>query len=444
MHGLVRQVGRIACLALLVFGCAPSPRGGPVVLIVIDTLRSDHVGAYGDVGRTPFFDAWAARGRLFERCISASPWTLPSFGSLFTGLLPSHHGAGAVTREGTRRFFPLRPGIATLAERFAEHGYATGGMLNNSFLGPHLGLDRGFGTYDVARSSNETLRRADATVVRALDWVEAQAGAPFFLVIHFFDPHMNYDAPAPFRGRFTGGLESALELPVALEPGELVESDADRRFVAEAYAEEVAYADGALGALLDGLESRGVLRRGLVAVTSDHGEELFEHGSVQHGHAMWQEILHVPLLFVGAGVRPGRESQVVSLVDVAPTLLDAAGLPALPAGDGISLWPNLAQGEPLPTRTVIAEGILFGPERKIALRWPFKLELGPGDRETLYHLDDDPRESRDAAQRFTVVSEQLVATLRERSRGAPLGRPHRPAALDPAEHEALRAMGYVD
>ncbi|HEX5066465.1 MAG TPA: sulfatase, partial [Myxococcota bacterium] len=280
-----------ALLAAMLLGCAPSPAAPrSVVCIVVDTLRADHLGAYGDTehATSPQLDAWLARARLYELAFASSPWTLPSVGSIVSGLWPSHHGAGRWARSGKeRRLTRLDPEHATLAERFQDAGFATAAIVSNHFMRPDSGIEQGFGLYDFEAVTNESGRRADETVRRALAWIDARGEQRFFLLVHIFDPHMNYDAPPPFRGRFSASIETQLGLPVAdgrkirRELAKL--SDADRRFIGAAYDEEIAAVDAQLGVLLEGLEARGMLKTSLVALTADHGEELFEHGSFEHG-----------------------------------------------------------------------------------------------------------------------------------------------------------------
>jgi arylsulfatase A-like enzyme len=447
--------GTALTMALLaaVAGCAPSPPRS-VVVVVVDTLRADRLGAYGYAERatSPQLDRWLERARLFERAFASSPWTLPSVGSIVSGLWPVHHGAGRWARDGkVQRLTPLAHEHVTLAERFRDAGFATAAIVSNHFMRLDSGIEQGFGLYDFAPVTNEGGRRADEVVQRALAWIDDRGAEPYFLLIHIFDPHMNYDAPAPFRGRFSASIDAQLELPVAdgrkirRELAKL--SDADRRFVAAAYDEEVAAVDAQLGALFEGLERRGVLRQDLVALTSDHGEELFEHGSFEHGHALWQEVLHVPLAFWGPGVRPGRESAAVSLVDLAPTLLDAAGLPPLQPADGVSLWPNLLRGASLPKRPLYAEALLMGSEQKAVIDWPEKLVWLPRrDAWKRFDLERDPHERNGTALDGSEETElQRAGTALWKKSPADAHAPGETAApVDDATRESLEKLGYLE
>jgi choline-sulfatase len=438
------------------FACAAPPAGGPVVLVVVDTLRADHLGSYGQArGTSPQLDAWAREGRLYERAWSTSSWTLPSVASLLTGRLPHDHGAVALVAlpAANPLFGALAAGVPTLAERFAAAGYATAAFVTNPYLTPLLGIDRGFGLYDHTAAYDSAERRAAPLVERALHWIDAQQGRPFFLLLHLMDPHLSYDAPAPQRGRFTAGEHSQLRLPVragsafALRAGRRPRragggalDDGDRRFVAAAYDEEVAYVDAQLGRLREALASTGVLERGLLVLASDHGEELFDHGGFEHGHALFEEVVRVPLVFWGAGVRPGREATPVSLVDVAPTLLEAAGLPRPDGVAGISLWPNLHDGAALPERTLRFEDVLYGEDRRGALRWPWKVVVSEGGALHYWNLERDPDEREPGRRNPPVAVVRLLAELD--AEGAPAT--PRPTPLDTATLEELRGLGYLE
>ncbi len=186
-----------AALLLCATGCLPAARPESAVIIVVDTLRADHLGLYGYARPTsPEIDARAASGLVFDHAYSTSPWTLPSFGSLFTGHWPSEHLAGLrVSVEGANSFTPLVPTFPTLAELLSVRYWATGAVVNNPFLAAGSGIERGFDRYDYA----DAQRRADASVDAALAWLAGRGDQRFFLVLHLFDPHLPYDAPPPFQ-----------------------------------------------------------------------------------------------------------------------------------------------------------------------------------------------------------------------------------------------------
>jgi arylsulfatase A-like enzyme len=200
--------------------------------------------------------------------------------------------------------------------------------------------------------------------------------------------------------------------------------------------------DRQLEHFLKGLEQRRLADETLVVLTADHGEELFDHGGFEHGHSLYQELLHVPLAFWGPGVQPGRIDAPVSLVDVLPTLLEGLGLPPLPGLDGVSLWPLVARRETLAERPILAEGTLHGPERRALVRWPWKLVEVEGGSSGLFDLERDPREKDDLAasqpERLRALGEELARLRAGRATPAPAPQ------LDERMRSQLGELGYLE
>jgi arylsulfatase A-like enzyme/tetratricopeptide (TPR) repeat protein len=410
----VRAAG-VAVAAWLAFGCAPEVER--VLLVSIDTLRADHVGAYGaSDARTPTLDAIAAAGARFEAAVSPAPLTLPSHASLLTGLDPPEHGV----RHNS--IFRLAPDVPTLAERLREAGYATGAVVGAFVLARQFGLARGFDHYDdaVGESSGSgsmgvAERPAAAVVDAALAWLES-APERWFLWTHFYDPHAEYRPPAGFAVSF------------GMRP----------------YAGEIAYADAQLGRLLGAVDERWPDGRTLVVVTSDHGESLGQHGERTHSHLVYEATQHVPLLLRGPGIAAGLViPDVVATKDVAPTLLALAGAPALPGATGRDLRPLLRGGR-LPDRPAYVETLApqldWDWSPLIGLRaGSFKYIRAP--RPELYDLARDPGELRNLAPLEPGRASELDAALGERLRGARgAGPTHSP---DARERERLESLGYV-
>jgi len=464
--GLRRLVARAAApacaiAALLTLACAREPvapeAGAPVVIVVVDTLRADGLGLYGYRRETSAaLDDWAERGAVFEHAFTTAPWTLPSVASLFTGRYPAAHGSGRAkipVADGRSRrvFVSLDPSVPRLAAILSAAGYDTAAFVTNTFLRPGFGLTDGFDTYDHERNRSVGKRRADVMVDRALAWIDERApDTPWFLVLHLLDPHQPYDPPPVSAGRFTGDYRGALESPIGPESGlvrrvkrGVIELDAaDRAFVRAVYDEEVAFVAEQTARLLDGLAERRVLDRGLVLLTADHGEEFFDHGALEHGHTLYQELLRVPFVFWGRGVRAGSRAEPVSLVDVVPTILEAIGMTS-PAGvDGVSLWPLLAdRGEAGASRVLIAENSLYGHQRRAVIEWPWKLIVNVERPDVaLYHLERDPEEREDLAAAHPEIVARLEAALDER---APPALEQAPVELDAETRRELRALGYL-
>lgn len=441
----------LASLAATVTGCSERQPARSAIIVVVDTLRADHLGTYG-YGRptSPLLDAYAREGRVFERAYSTSTWTLPSLASLYTGRFPATHRAGMSSFELPNAIAANRlgPELPTLAEAFAARGFSTAAVVNNPLLEPAFGLNRGFQTYDHPHSTGRPNRRADEVVDRTLELLDRWRGRSFLLVLHFVDPHLDYDAPAPFGGQFSAAYASRLTRPVgdlnALRPRLSHLSDVDRDFIKAAYDEEIAFVDQQLGRLRAGLAQRGLLERSLVVLTADHGEEFFEHGGFEHGHAMWEEIVRVPLIIWGPGVRAGRESSPVSLVDVMPTLLEWIGVPSAVDLDGVSLWPNLATGATISQRTLLTDGILYGTSETAIQRWPLKVVVGEQLRPLrATDLAVDPQERHNLLETQSNVADPLVSELRRHLTRATAPKPYLPPGLDPSVLDRLRSLGYI-
>lgn len=397
---------------LLCAACGSGPRsveqkttGRPsVVLISIDTLRADHVGVRG---LTPALDALARKAVTFTSAWSHAPLTLPSHSSMLTGLLPTRHGV----RDNLG--YELRAG-ETLAESFKKNGFATGGFVSTTVLRRETGMARGFDVFDEpipqGPGSRGLERPGDATVEQALGFVKAHVTQPFFLFVHIYEPHTPYTAPGRFRTRGTS-----------------------------AYDQEVAAADEIVGGLLDGIAAHGVSRPAVV-VTSDHGEGLGDHGEDEHGLLLYAEALHVPLLVSWPDGRNGgtKVSSTVRLVDVAPTLLELAGLPSS-GSDGAPLPGTSSGGSRAAYSETWYPRIHLGwSELTSAVegRWHF---IG-GPKPELYDLDADPGETvnlnADPARPGAAMA-RYVAELRKDAAAESRGDTSTEA------EERLRALGYL-
>jgi choline-sulfatase len=406
-------VRRAAALALLLLaalgggGCrrpshAPSPASGgtfpnaPVVLVSIDTLRSDRLPAYGySKVRTPHLDRFAADAWLFEKAFAPTPMTLPSHTSMLTGMLPPEHGvrnnSGFVFR-GERH-----PSLPRLLK---ERGYATGAAVSTYVLRRETGLGPLFDWYEDSVPTNPDVatvryqRPGEVTLGLAKEWLSARGAEPFFLFFHIFEPHAPY------------------------EPAE--------RFLAEygaTYEAEIATADDVVGRLFDHLRALGLYEKALVVVTSDHGEGLGDHGEAQHGNLVYQSTMHVPLVLVGPGVAPGVSETPVSVRRIFHTVLDWAGTGAehsLRAEE-----PEIVLGEAM--KPFLAYG--WQPQ-VMAVEGRTKAILA--GRMEVYDLAADPGELRDLGE---------GAALRDYPVPSPGGRG--PAALGEEERQKLASLGYV-
>jgi arylsulfatase A-like enzyme/tetratricopeptide (TPR) repeat protein len=387
----------------------------PIVLVSIDTLRADHLALYGyERGATPHLDALGQEAVVFEDVYSHCPLTLPAHASMLTGLLPPRHGV----RDNAG--FTLGPEAGTLASRLHRAGFATGAAVSSYVLRAGTGIAQGFEHYDDAIDrdvSQEDLadqQRDGAVAVDALlRWIDAQGGKRFLAFLHLYEPHTPYTPPSPWRERLA-------ERP---------------------YDGEIAYADELVGRFLGHLRARGVLDRAIVAVTSDHGEGLGDHGEQEHGFFLYREAVRVPLVLrLPGGARGGtRVRGAVAQVDLPATLLDLASVPA-DGMDGVSL--KKALGGRGPGRPVYSETLLpryhFGwSELLSASDDRYRYIQAP--RPELFDLEADPLEKRNRAGELASASAALAAWLAERSTG---GVPA-PAPVDAATREKLETLGYV-
>jgi arylsulfatase A-like enzyme len=417
-----------------------------LLLISLDTLRADHVGAYGcDLPTTPAIDRLAAEGTLFEQTISAYPSTPASHMTMLTGTYPSVHGVvGPSDRLGR---------IPTLAELLAARGYETAAVTEDGMLVAGAGFSRGVGYYRENRSTSiwDASGQVDVTFPAALRWLEAHRGEKFFLFVHTYQVHEPYSPPPAFN-LFTTYRQDGREVPIT-EATPLATRDR------HAYAGEVRYVDSELERLLDGLAALGEAARTLVVVTSDHGEEFWEHGWKAHDESLYDEVLRVPLVLRAPGLVPAgvRVPVQVSLVDLAPTLLDLLGVPAPASMQGVSLVPLLhdPRAPALAARAVFAEltkrrkNTRLVAARTAAFKWIF--HEPPDVPVQVFDLQADPGERHDIASPELVArGETLLAQYRAelaaagvRPEGTVEAASEAAPVLDERTMEKLRALGYV-
>jgi arylsulfatase A-like enzyme len=416
-----------------------------VVLVSIDTLRADHLGLYGyDRGTSPVLDALALESTVFDDAMSASPWTLPSHATMLTGLYPSRHGLTSHERY-------LASSDETLALLFSRAGFRTAAVVNSHNLGPEFGLDRGFQQYRYVEERVDRREPSAEITDQGMEWLAAGGETPFFLFLHYYDVHSDYASLSEYEARFlrpyAGSADGTTAQLMAQREGKASLGEADAPNLVDRYDAGILQMDAELGRLFDFLSERGWDDETLVVVTSDHGEEFFEHGGVLHGRTQYQEVLRVPLLLRGPGIpRKRRIASPVSLVDLLPTLLESAGI-AVPEGlDGVSLRPLWAEGgKGLEERYLFSEADHNNVEHDItrSVRYrEFKLlydRLSRGRR--LYNLSTDPGETTDVSK----DQERAVAALSARlDRFMASGRSEAPVrTLSEEEIEKLRSLGYL-
>ena len=468
---------RVAWSPVRLGGATPAGARPNVLLIVADTLRADRLTPYG-YGRdtSPHIARLLAeRGATLEQAYSQAPWTLPSVASYLTSRYPGELVGGELGSFG------IPPEVPTLAERLRGAGYQTAGFLANATLHQGNGFDRGFETFYTPPAVAESmLLHADEINRRALPWLRARDGRPFFLYLHYIDPHDPYENPETPGGRsrffpeYAGTISGRFVHGIHIGRVALPDPPNDVRQIQALYDSEVRYLDQRIAELLGALPAE-VLSETLVVLTADHGEELFDHGGWKHGQTLYQEQIRVPLLARWDGRIPpaSRLADPVRLLDLAPTILDAAGVEPEPTDQGVSLLAALRGVEALPRLPVFAEHLSSGPRRAAAIlegrklmlfdrRSPFvpgdalqehlwRLDLSRLGRIEVYDLAADAAERRDRsasepqtiARLQPVIDRQLdreLAGLRLIASGLPAG-----AFLDGTirfERPPLRWMPY--
>jgi arylsulfatase A-like enzyme len=412
--------GALAALALgcagLGFGCAePAPGRPDVILIVVDSLRADHLSHQGyEFPTAVSLDAFRADAALFEQAFAPTPSSVPSVASLLTGSMPVRHRLGREER--------LAPDVATLASRLQDAGYATLALSHHAGVSAESGLDRGFERFEGTRSGLFEYPDASEAVDFVRELVAHDPPRPFFLYLHLMNVHAPYRVPQDRQAVLLGRPpERAMRFTDALmrgvmrgDPGAASRVGTQHvRSMTEQYDTAVRYTLDRVGEILRLVEHAGIYRDALVVLTSSHGEELFEHGSFGHGATLHRELLHVPLYVKRPGPPDGRRFDApVSLLDVAPSVLDLLALPPL-AADGRSFAPWLrGEAQPDPERVLLHEipAPGGGGARAIAAG-RYKLIALPDGRRLLYDRVLDPRETEDIALAGGELVRELSARL---------------------------------
>ncbi|MCZ6785163.1 MAG: sulfatase [Proteobacteria bacterium] len=461
-------MGRLtALLALALLACgAPLPFETPdIILVSIDSLRADHLGSYGYPKPTsPFLDRLADDGVRFENAVSSTSWTLPAHAGLFTGLYDSAHG---LVRDGLR----LAGGHRTLAERLREAGYRTAGFYSGPYLHPSFGLNQGFDVYrsgmtampelgdeaarDFALNDLATHREITGPVVarQVAEWLDALPAetGPVFLFVHLFDVHYDYVPPVEYLSLFDPDYQGTLR-PGRLALNPAVHEDMDPRdleHLVARYDGEIRFTDDTVKWILADFGSHRDPNNTILVVTSDHGDEFFEHGDKGHRRTLYDEVVRVPLIFRWPnGIAGGRAvPDQVRLIDVLPTLLALARVAPGEGVQGRDLSP-LLRGGALPPEDALLE--LYTPEGTIrALRTNETKLFWQNGRHSSVDLANDPaeRRHRQAEGPDLRPMRKRLAELYKRSRALReerVGRRAVPSETDPATRERLRSLGYVE
>jgi arylsulfatase A-like enzyme len=461
---------------------AASGNGKPnVVLIVMDTVRADHLSVYGYERETsPNLKALARDSAVYTHAQSAADITLTSHASLFTGMYPSWHGAYCQPPEAAygRELSKKAP---TLAEILRGRGYSTLGVAANMYLRSDFGLDRGFQEFRIPRPvpvlTDENRYHLRRTMRRVLNLVtdtsqfdrlysrgedinqdffaaldrRREANAPFFGFLNYMDAHFPYIPPAPFDGIFPGKASTIpqddLEIQqTRISAGGSVPADY-RPYCLSQYDGGIAYADAQIGKIVAGLKQRNLYDNTMIVVASDHGEAFGERHRVEHGNSPYQNLLHVALLIKYPGAaRRGVAPDAVSLIDVAPTILTATGFPIPSSMQGRNLLDQAPFRRELFSETfscpVMQPAECPGCSARTVVSWPFKYIAFNTGKKQLFNLEADPDENRDLAGAATPETAQLNRDLSAWMKTIPAQSKQR-VQLSPEEMKRLKSLGYV-
>ena len=432
--------------------------------MTLDTTRRDHLGVYGykrDV--TPNLDAFAAESIVYENAWSTASWTLPAHASILTGKHPTSHGAHYDVRRGDANLADVlgekRAGdvavnrlgddAVTLAEILKAAGYATAAFAGGPWLSPSFGLLQGYDEQDAADVAREGGRGAEELTARALHWVESRPkDQPIHVLVNYFDPHWPYQPPAGYD-----------DLPHAREPVDVAYflgvnrgshglSPEQRAVWIDRYDGEIRFMDHHLGALFDGLRRLGRYDDALIIVVADHGESFGEHGLIEHGRWLYEEVLRVPLIVRYPGGRDGGSfvEAGVSAVDLLPLIGAELGLelPADVEGVEVGLRDIVLAEEFRDAQAIRVLGPRFDRDLFAVIRMPWKLILSDRDPPELYNLSSDPRELYNHIADRTGVKTDLLrtATTVRAALRAP-ARLEAPQDVAPETRQRLRELGYA-
>jgi arylsulfatase A-like enzyme len=467
----MRNVAGIALL-LAGAGCGAAPEPAPpagtdrpnVMVVLVDALRADRLGPYGFRERptSPNLDRFAAQSVVFERAISQDGWTVPSVASLFSGVYPQTHGVlrfidpkshfeGGGEGGGPVLMDAMSQDHTTLAERFAAAGYATAAILKSDVINAGRGFEQGFEHFEfLSQPPKDRLDSGAQLTDATLRWLATHGGdpRPFFLYLHYMDPHTSYIAPEPYYSRYSTGFSSSLDgnhgpIVAFNEEGSPEPTADDIGKLLALYDAEIEYWDSQFGRLVDHLAASGLLNGTIVVVTADHGEAFWEHELFEH-RAVFQENIWVPMIFRVPGVAPARISSLVQMIDIGPTVVELAGVEPGPHWVGLSHAEAIRSGSPVLEQPVSSE---WAGERTLITPDGLKILLGHGEPR-LYDLTADPGETVNLAERrpedFARLKDLLELRFREavelKGRFAAAG----PTELTPEQVEDLRALGYLD
>ncbi len=409
------------------FFCSLSCKGKSarpnVIIVTLDTTRADHIGCYGNNNiETPVMDRLAKEGVRFDRLYASAPITLPNHASILTGTHPAFHGA---RNNGT---FKVDESITTAAEIFKNRGYQTAGFIASFPLLARFGLDQGFDVYDDRIEEGKEKRtflfqerRAEDVNRAVFNWLDKRQDGPFFVWVHYFDPHFSYEAPSPYR----------------------------EKYFFEPYDGEIAYADAQLGELLSRFREKGLLENAIVVVTADHGESLGEHKEKTHAILIYYATVQVPLIIWAPGILPAGqvEEDLVRSIDILPTVLDYADIEVPSDVQGVSLRPLIEDREDSLDLIAYTETLApflhfhWTPLESVRTNEWLYIHAEP---EELYNLKNDPKELDNLADAEPKTLARTRDIFKKEKNAIQNPSPvDGTIRMDAETQDRLRALGYI-
>lgn len=446
LYGSLSAVGP----GLWINGCSSRRRRKKpnIVFIIIDTLRSDHLGCCG-YGRdtTPNIDSLAAEAKLFTNAVAAAPWTLPSIASMLSSRYPCTLGI----RE---KIAVIDDGAVMPAQLLKQYGYRTHGVVSHSLLSARLGFGRGFDSYDESSSAGHGGISSPAVTRKAVALLREESTRPFFLFLHYFDPHYNFILHNAYNyyPSYRGGVRSNHPILDLWRIRNELSAD-DIKYLVNLYDSEISFTDKYVGDLFDFLRQRRLFDDSIIIVTADHGEEFMERGWIGHTITLHRELIGVPLIIKCSGYAPGVIDSGVGLIDIMPTIYSRLGLDIPEGAEG---GPLELRRDSLPDRPIFSETFnpqSHQPEKVESIAYRSVISGGSkliydqiGGEKQIYDLVKDPAETHNLAGKSGDKSRELGVLLSGWISRMDKEQPKTQDGvqmLTPQQREQLKSLGYL-
>lgn len=420
-----------------------------LVIVLVDTLRSDHLGYHGyPVPTSPVIDSLAAVSTVFANHYSPSSRTGPSVATIFTGMHPRSHGViNPLTHFDAKGVLPQEQ--LTLAEILKSSGYHCCGFIANPNIVDRFGFGQGFDRYQFLNPNSA------ADLNRIADEYLSKRKQPFFLYLHYMEPHSPYKAPLPYRRMFhntgyDGPIDGSHRQLDQILAGKLRAHPKDMQYLESLYNQEIRYFDDMFGELLSSIRRNHLFDNTVIMFMSDHGEEFWEHGAVLHGYTLYEEQLRVPLF-----IHDPRRSNAVRIesitrhIDLLPTILEILGIEADTRMQGVSLVPRMEERGPSAAAGPVYAQVRLRAVRTVALEsfmkdgWKLIVNHLPTDLVELYHIDNDPEEIKNLAAEDEIMRNRLLEEMLEFERSLQETKAGKVDLTD-EEIQRLRSLGYIE